>query len=324
MDWAKVGQAFQGGANVLAGGLMDKYQRKKDLEDWAQKTNYAQGIEEQQRKAQEAREWLEKRYSEFPEMKDFHSAAEQGDPEAQKKLYTFAGAWDKINRAEPLADSELQEIFSLPPMTKGKLLNLDLKNKWAVSDRETKRKQDEATLASTVARTEREKATTKKALEDTQDYSDLYGDYAIEKKVRDTEAKQKEKDLEAIVAEINSLNSRIMSKKAEAERAGATKTQAGFGSLIEELNRLSSLRDDALAKRDSMRTGDVSKSSQEQARQKWAAEAATKPETPTNVVEKVALTPEDKIEIEAAMKARPDLSQDEIIRQYLKYKQQKK
>jgi len=166
MDWEKVGQAFQGGANVLSGGLMDKYQRQKDIEDWKHKTEYAQGIEDQQRKAQESRAWLEKRYADFPEMKDFHTAAEQGDPEAQKKLYTFAGAWDKLNRMEPLSEGELQEVFSLPPMTKGKLINLDLTNKFALIDRETKRKQGEATLEGTLARTEREKASTAKAEQD--------------------------------------------------------------------------------------------------------------------------------------------------------------
>ena len=45
MDWEKVGQAFQGGANVLAGGLMDKYQRKRDLEEWEQKQRLASQIQ---------------------------------------------------------------------------------------------------------------------------------------------------------------------------------------------------------------------------------------------------------------------------------------
>jgi hypothetical protein len=331
MDWEKVGQAFQGGANVLAGGLMDKYQRKRDIEEWEKKTDYAAGIEMRQRQALQDlqtneinhRAFLDMKKKEFetdPELFPVWQSAQGGDENARGILDTTSEFRHYVDSGIPLTAAQVTRLIdpgaSIPSGVRSRILAGHLK----ASNEETKRKAD---LEGTLARTEREKATTKKALEDTQDNSGLYGDYAIEKKVRDAAEKQKKADIESTVKEINSLNSRIMSKKAELARSLASKAQAAADSLIQELDRLSGLRDDAIVRRDDFK----SEGSEEQARQKWAMEPTAKPpaqETPANVVENIALTPEDMKEIAAAKAARPDLSEEAIIRAYVAYKRKTK
>lgn len=327
MDWEKVGQAFQGGANVLAGGLMDKYQRQKDLQDWEQKQRLASQIQTGEREQEHAFQFW-KQTREFtldgikndlktnPELIPYALKAEQGDEGATRILSIYAGAKYQMDQKTPLTSDDLALLKDLPPQTRHVIINRHL----TTLNEESKRRAD---LEAVQTRTERDRAMTKKALEDTQDNSGLYGDYAIEKKVRDAAEKQKKADIESTVKDINSLNSRIMSKKAELARSLASKAQAAADSLIQELDRLSGLRDDAIVRRD----GFKSEGSEEQARQKWATEPTAKPpaqETPANVVENIALTPEDMEEIAAAKKARPDLSEEAIIKAYVAYKRKTK
>ena len=306
MDWEKVGQAFQGGANVLAGGLMDKYQRKRDMEEWEKKTDYSAEIEMRQRRALQDiqtneinhRAFLDMKKKEFetdPELFPVWQSAQGGDEKAREILETSTEFRHYVDSGIPLTAAQVTRLIDqgspVPPGIRSRILAGHLK----ASNEEVKRKADaeqgRATLALTTART--------KEL-DQPDNSGLYGDYAIVKKARDVAGKQKSKDIESIVKEINSLNSRIMSKKAEAERANVTKTQAGLGPLIEELTRLTGLRDDALAKRDILKSGAA-----EESRAKWAAESATKtaaPEndtisgvkTPQNVTTALPLMPKDE------------------------------
>ena len=324
MDWEKVGQAFQGGANVLAGGLMDRYQRGKDIEDWKRKSDYSADIERRQREATdklqanqiEHRAFLEsvqKSVEADPEMFPIWQAAQAGDERSQKINSKYGVVKHYENSGIPLLSEQIAELKDpdapLPPGVRSRILQSHMTSVH-------KEEKERADLEAIRTRTERDKAMTKKALEE--DQSGLYGDYAIIKKARDVAEKQKRTDIQSIVKEINSLNSRIMSKKVEAERAKASKTKAGFDTLVLELDRLTGLRDDALAKRDILKAG-----SAEEARQKYATEPMATPAapvTPATAVENIALTPEDMKEIAAAKAARPDLSEEEIIKAYVAYK----
>ena len=319
MDWEKVGQAFQGGANVLAGGLMDKYQRKRDMEEWEKKTDYAAGIEERQRKALHDlqvndinhRAFLDMKKKEFetdPELFPVWQSAQGGDEGARNILETTSEFRHFVDSGIPLTAAQVERLIDqgtpIPPGVRSRILAGHLK----ATNEESKRKAD---LEGTLARTERERATTKKSLEP--DEANLY-DYRASEKSRE---EQKKKDIAAVVKEINDLNSKILSTRAAAERAGASKTKAGYDPLFEEVQHLSDLRDEAIARRDALRP-----SSAAQARAKWATEPVAKATAP--VSENIALTPEDMKEIAAAKAARPDLSEEEIIRAYVAYKRKAK
>lgn len=182
MDWERVGQAFQGGANVLAGGLMDKYQRQKDLQDWEQKQRLASAIQAGEREAEHTFQ-LEKQTREFtlegikndlktnPELIPYAVKAEQGDEEATRILSIYAGARYQMDQRTPLTSDDLALLKDLPPQTRHAIINRHL----TTLNEAVKGKAD---LEGVLARTEREKAMTKKAQEDAQDNSDLYGGYA--------------------------------------------------------------------------------------------------------------------------------------------------
>ena len=170
MDWEKVGQAFQGGANVLAGGLMDKYQRKRDLEDWEQKQRLASQIQTGEREQEHAYQFG-KQTREFtlegikndlktnPELIPYALKAEQGDEEATRILSIYAGARYQMDQKTPLTSDDLALLKDLPPQTRHVIINRHL----TTLNEESKRKAD---LEGTLARTEREKASTAKAEQD--------------------------------------------------------------------------------------------------------------------------------------------------------------
>jgi len=334
VDWEKVGQAFQGGANVLAGGLMDKYQRKRDMEDWEKKTDYSAEIDRRQRQAlqdlqtNEAnhRAFLDmkkKEYETDPELFPVWQAAQGGDENARDTLETTAEFRHFVDSGIPLTAAQVERLINpgapIPPGVRSRILAGHLK----ASNEETKRKSEEEGRA---ARTERDKAMAKKALEDTQDYSDLYGDYAVRKKEQGKVTAQTKKDIESKYKEIKSLNDRIGGKQIELTRAGAAKNGTVFGAIKAEIERLQGLRSDAESWLSDLATTEAAGGAEEQSRQKWATESATKPApaTPVNAVENIALTPEDMKEIAAAKAARPDLSEEAIIKAYVAYKRKAK
>ena len=330
-DLEKIGQAFSGGANVLAGGLMDKYQRKRDMEEWEKKTDYAAGIEERQRKALHDlqvndinhRAFLDMKKKEFetdPELFPVWQLAQGGDEGARNMLETTSEFRHFVDMGIPLTAAQVERLIDqgtpIPPGVRSRILAGHLKASTEEQDKETERERKKLGDKLTAARiADLEKRTKQVGAEDE---SNLY-DYRASEKARE---EQKKKDIAAVVKEINDLNSEILSTRAAAERAGASKTKAGYDPLFEEVQHLAGLRDEAIARRDALRP-----SSAAQARQKWATEAEARtaaPATPVNEVENIALTPEDMKEIAAAKAARPDLSEEEIIRAYVAYKRKTK
>jgi len=199
VDWEKVGQAFQGGANVLAGGLMDKYQRKRGLEDWEQKQRLASQIQAGEREQEHAFQFG-KQTREFtlegikndlktnPELIPYAIKAEQGDEEATRILSIYAGAKYQMDQKTPLTSDDLALLKDLPPQTRHVIINRHL----TTLNEESKRQAD---LEGVLARTEREKVTTQKAREDMQDNSDLYGGYAAMQAGREQAETQRDRNI---------------------------------------------------------------------------------------------------------------------------------
>jgi hypothetical protein len=300
MDWERVGQAFSGGANVLAGGLMDKYQRQKDLQDWEQKQRLASEIQSGER-AQEHAFQFRKQTRDFtlegikndlktnPELIPYALKAEQGDEEATRILSIYAGAKYQMDQKTPLTSDDLALLKDLPPQTRHVIINRHL----TTLNEEVKRKAD---LEGTLARTEREKATTAKVREDAQANSGLYGDYAIESKARAKAEAEKKKAIADTQKEIQTLSS-------QANRAG------GYLEGDPESERIQQRLQAAQDRLYQLTVSDVVASSAEQARQKWATEGATKAPAPQG-----KSIPPDVLA--AAKKKYPNMPEEEIIRQW--------
>jgi hypothetical protein len=306
MDWEKVGQAFSGGANVLASGMMDKYQRK---------------IDSQEQQKRDLRDQIKAEFDTDPELRPIALRAHAGEADAQETVSLYAGLLQTLASGTPFTEDHYKALAPLPPMTKSRLIGEDLKLKRTLEDRERQRQlfesQEETRKSQREHQRKLEQRWEKEDMGAVPDESNIY-DYRVSQKARE---EQKRKDILAVVKEINELNSKILSTRAEAERAGASKTKAGYDPLFEEVQHLAGLRDEAIARRDALRP-----SSARQAQQKWATEGAARtatPSTPATVAENIALTPEDMKEIAAAKAARPDLSEEAIIKAYVAYKRKR-
>jgi len=335
MDWEKVGQAFQGGANVLAGGLMDKYQRKRDLEDWEQKQRLASQIQAGER-AQEHEFQLGKQTREFtlegikndlktnPELRPVAIRAEQGDEEATRILSIYAGAKYQMDQRTPLSSDELAMLKDLPPQTRHVIINRHL----TTLNEEVKRKAD---LKRTEAETDYRTTMAKKATMDLEEGS-AAGRSEVNKTQAETtklvtdrmEARDKK------LAAIQQLDTNILTLQGFVgdkvrEKAGAKKG-AGQGIDLEIATLQEKITQAEKQKKrwedDLQREADILK----KRRPDLFPEEAPKPPAevlPPDVQEFLnQLSDVDREEIFKAMQTRPELSQEAIIRAYVKFKQQ--
>jgi len=153
VDWEKVGQAFQGGANVLAGGLMDRYQRGKDIEDWKRKTDYSADIEMRQRQAVQDlqtneinhRAFLDMKKKEFetdPELFPVWQSAQVGNEKAREILETSTEFRHYVDSGIPLTAAQVERLIDqgtpIPPGVRSRILAGHLK----ASNEEVKRQAD--------------------------------------------------------------------------------------------------------------------------------------------------------------------------------------
>jgi hypothetical protein len=326
MDWESFGQGIKGTANTLAGALLEQRQRQQEMQDWYQKQTALNSAEQ----AKEARahtfdigklnyqttlDSVKKDFEQNPELVPYWQRAQAGDPDAQKVVQTYAGARYMMDSNTPLSSDQIAELGGLPPQTRHAIINQHLNT----LDTEMKKqadlartKQETATSAATAAWRQKQTATA------SEDNSDLYGGYAEQKKATDKAAAQKQKETDSAQKEIQRLEVQIGAKVAQAQRLAASKNPAGGPALAAEIETLKRYQQDAKNRLYKLTAGAQAQSSEAQANQGYAK--ASPILNPQNVVETVALTAEDKAAIEKAKAARPDLSDDEIIKQYLAFK----
>jgi len=171
MDWSKVGQAFQGGANVLASGLMDKHQRKLDQAEWEKKTDYSADIAKRQRQALQDlqtneinhRAFLDMKKKEFetdPELFPIWQAAQGGDEKAREILEASTEFRHYVDSGIPLTSAQVTRLIDqgtpIPPGIRSRILAGHMKASYAEDERKA---EDEGRKA----RTRRDTATAKKA-----------------------------------------------------------------------------------------------------------------------------------------------------------------
>jgi len=339
VDWEKVGQAFQGGANVLAGGLMDKYQRKRDMEDWEKKTDYSAEIDRRQRQAlqdlqtNEAnhRAFLDmkkKEYETDPELFPVWQAAQGGDENARDTLETTAEFRHFVDSGIPLTAAQVERLINpgapIPPGVRSRILAGHLK----ASNEETKRKSEEEGRA---ARTERDKAMAQKAAADLAEGSTA-GRAEVNKTQAETtklvtdrmEARDKK------LAAIQQLDTNILTLQGvvgdKIREKATAKPKAGSGIDLEIATIQGKIAQVEKQKKglsdDLQREADILKKRRPDL---FPEEAPAKPAEvlPPDVQEFLnQLSDVDREEIFKAMKTRPELSQEAIIRAYAKYKQQ--
>jgi hypothetical protein len=334
VDWQKAGQAFQGGANVLAGGLMDKYQRKRDMEDWEQKQRIASTIQTGEREQEHAFQFG-KQTREFtlegikndlktnPELIPYAIRAEQGDEEATRILSIYAGAKYQMDRRTPLSSDELALLKDLPPQTRHVIINRHL----TTLNEESKRQAD---LEGVKVRTERDRTMAKKAEMDLAEGS-AAGRSEVNKTRTDTtklitdrtEAREKK------MAAIQQLDTNILTlqgyvgdkvrEKATAKKGAGQGIDLEIATIQEKITQAEKQK-----KRwedDIQREADVMKKRRPDM---FPEEAPAKPAEvlPPDVQEFLnQLSDVDREEIYGSMLARPELSQETIIRAYAKYKQ---
>jgi len=335
VDWEKVGQAFQGGANVLAGGLMDKYQRKRDMEEWEQKQRLASQIQTGERE-QEHEFQLGKQTREFtlegikndlktnPELIPYALKAEQGDEEATRILSIYAGAKYQMDQKTPLTSDDLALLKDLPPQTRHVIINRHL----TTLNEEVKRKAD---LKRTEAETDYRTKMAQKATMDLEE-----GGAAGRAEVNKTQAEttkivtDRMEARDKKLAAIQQLDTNILTLQGFVgdkirEKAGAKKG-AGQGIDLEIATLQEKITQAEKQKKglsdDLQREADVMK----KRRPDLFPEETPKPPAevlPPDVQEFLNQCSDvDREEIFKAIRARPKLSQEAIIRTYAKYKQQ--
>lgn len=333
MDWEKFGQAFQGGANVLAGGLMDKYQRQKDLEDWTQKQRIASQIQTGERDAEHTFQ-LGKQTREFtlegikndlktnPELIPYAIKAEQGDEEATRILSIYAGARYQMDQRTPLTSDDLALLKDLPPQTRHSIISRHL----TTLNEETKRRAD---LKRTEAETTYREAMTKKT---TQDLETGKVDPEVARLRAGTVkiVEDRTADREKKRAAVQQLDTNIMTLRGfvgdKLREKAVAKKGAGQGIDLEIATIQEKI---ALAKKqkkgledDLQREADVLKKK----RPDLFPEDVPKPPAEEMSPEVMAFWSQlpdlDKEEIYKAFKTRPDVTQEVIIRAYAKFKQQ--
>jgi ribosomal protein L24 len=316
MDWEKVGQAFQGGANVLAGGLMDKYQRKQNEAEWNRKTDYTAIINERQRKALHDlqldeinhRAFLDMKKKEFetdPELFPVWQSAQGGDEKARGILETTSEFRHYVDSGIPLTAAQVERLInpgaSIPSGVRSRILAGHLK----ASNEETKRKTDlEGVLARTKDYENREKRENRAIAE--REKAEVHADTVRLVDLKKRERADKKKDWEDANKEIQDLDNKLAERDINLRTAQGAKNQFPMIALDADIKRLRELKTVAEKRRDRL------------------TEDLLPPATTANVVEKVALTPEDMKEIAAAKAARPDLSEEAIIRAYVAYKRKEK
>ena len=337
MDWEKVGQAFQGGANVLAGGLMDKYQRKRDLEDWEQKQRLATTIQmdeeerrwgqaDKVRREQAFRDSLKNDMETNPELQPFVERHLQGDPEAGRVLSLYAGSKYKMYQDTPLSSEEIAALSPLPPGIRHTIIrsHLTVLRKRADEEltRTSKEKENELRDARIAELTDRaERADTEKGaaeINKTQaETTKLVTDRMEARDKKLAAIQQLDTNILRLEELIGDKERNLATEKVKTAKPGIQKGIDGYraqqGQLNQQKERLEA---------DLQREADVLK----KRRPDLFPEEVSKPpaeEMSREVLEFLATLPdEDKLEIQKAIKARPELSQEAIIRAYAKFKQQ--
>ena len=335
MDWEKVGQAFQGGANVLAGGLMDKYQRKRDMEDWEQKQRLASQIQTGEREQEHAFQFG-KQTREFtlegikndlktnPELIPYAIQAEQGDEEATRILSIYAGAKYQMDQKTPLTSDDLALLKDLPPQTRHVIINRHL----TTLNEEVKRKADlKRTEAETAYRTTMaQKAAADLAEGSTAGRAEVNKTQAETTKLVTDRMEARDKKLAAI----QQLDTNILTLQGvvgdKIREKATAKPKAGSGIDLEIATIQGKIAQVEKQKKglsdDLQREADVLRKKRPDLFPEEAPKPPAEGLSPEVMEFLSALPDDDKLEIHKALWARPDLSQEVIIRAYIAHKRQ--
>lgn len=228
-DFRLIGEAFDKAANVAASGLMERYQRERDIEDWKKKQDYSAGIQEQEEKRRQAfqmsqrdrEEFLKTKREQFkhvPEMMDIFMAADKGDPAATEVYAAYLGAERLLDQKVPLTPDDINATAKLPPYIRSKIFarHLDVMNA------EIKRKAD---LERVGAATEASKAAAKRSAylvdrdkkkvteDEDKEVSAIRKETAKIRTERIASRADKEKALDTIVEDIDKLKDSIFEKR---------------------------------------------------------------------------------------------------------------
>jgi hypothetical protein len=338
MDIEKIGQVFQGGANVLAGGLMERYQRQKEMQDWYQKQlalDKLQRAETAQKQQFEVGKMdyemtlnsVKKDFETNPELIPYWQKAQTGDPEAQKVLQVYAGAKHYMDSRTPLSSEQIAELSVLPPQTRHVIINRHL----TTLDAETKRQAD---LKRTEAETAYRTAAAKKLAQDMEQNTPDQKYHAeavaavkgrgedIEKRIAAREKKQ---------AAIQQLDTNILTLEGlvgDKTREKALAKKGAWPGIDHEIEVLRAKQ----AQLDKQKTGledDLQREADMLKKQRpdlFPEEAPAKPQeelSPEAIQYMNSLAPAELAEVTKAIQARTDLPQEVIIRQYFRHKQEK-
>jgi hypothetical protein len=314
---------------------MDKYPRKRDLEDWEQKQRIASTIQTGEREQEHAFQFG-KQTREFtlegikndlktnPELIPYALKAEQGDEEATRILSIYAGAKYQMDQKTPLTSDDLALLKDLPPQTRHVIINRHL----TTLNEEVKRKAD---LKRTEAETDYRTTMAKKAAMDLAEGSavgraETTRTQAETTKLVTDRIEARDKKLAAIqqfdtnILTLQGFVGDKIREKATAQKGAGQGIDLEIATLQEKIAQAEKQKKGL--KDDLQREADVLK----KRRPDLFPEDVPKPpaeELSREVLEFLAGLPdEDKLEIQKAIKARPELSQEAIIRAYAKFKQQ--
>jgi len=339
MDWAKVGEGIESGAHTLAAGLMEKYQRQKEMEDWYQKQT---ALDKLQRAEETRKQKFEvgkldyemtlaaakKDFETNPELIPYWQRAQTGDEEAQRVIKVYTGAKHMMDSRTPLSSEEISELSALPPQTRHTIINRHL----TTLDAEIKRQAD---LKRTEAETKYREAMAKKAeAELAAGPGDKYhaeGVAAVKGREQDIKdriaARDKKREaVQQLETNLMTLHGLIGDKERElAVTKGGKDAKAGVTKEIESLQMKVQQADDQKKRLED----DLQREANMLRKQR---PDLFEPDTPAQPQEELApelmdymsnLPPAERAEIMKAIKARPDLPQSVIIQKHYELKQKK-
>jgi len=337
VDWEKFGQAFSSGANVLAGGLMDKYQRQKDLQDWQEKQKLATTIQmdeeerrwgqaEKVRREQAFRDSLKNDIETNPELQPFMERHLQGDPEASRIMSIYAGSKYKMYQDTPLSSEEISALAPLPPGVRHTIIrsHLAVLRKRADEDlaRTSKEKENKLRdarikeLTSRVERADTEKGAAEAAKIRAGNVK------SIEERTADRERKQTAiQQLDTNILTLQQYSDEKMKEeeltKGDLAKAAVRRSKGNIDLKIQQAqNQKKKLEADL------QREADVLRKKRPNLFPEEAPNPPAEGLSPDAMEFLAALPDDDKLEIQKAIKARPDLSQEVIIRAYIAHKRQ--
>lgn len=337
-DISKVGQAFRRGADVWAGGILQKESERLDEERWRRRQEEVAGRKAAEDEKASLLRQLEREFSSDPELVPFATRAREGDPSAVETLSIYAGLREQLATRNPFNEAYMSAVQQLPPMTRSRLISENVKLMQDIQDREAadaKAKADaeyrelqkrnlEAQIAEREAKpAERETAEAAKLRElQAKD---------IEGRVSSHEAKQKA--LDQVNINILTLKQTLGEYLAKIKEPLHI-TDANFEKIRKTLKAARGIADPSVAILDKIVELHKTKARLEEklvdpyrdrAPELMPEEAPARmeEELPPEIVSFLNnLSDKERAEIYAALQARPELSQEDVIRAYWQYRTQ--